>query len=185
MPGRFTGRRQMRFLEVLGQTGSVREACAAVGISRKTAYEYRNKGGAFAERWNDLRADLVEVLEAECDRRALKGVLEPVFYQGAKVGSVRRFSDVLLMFRLKGLKPEMYRENASIEVAGKGGGPIVTRNLVVEELLKLDSRELARLHSEALALSDPAQRQLAAPSVGAGEIEQGDLLVDESVGVDV
>ncbi len=130
MAGKFTGRRQLKFLQVLARTGSVKAACAAVGISRDTAYKYRHNSPAFAQRWDNLQADFVEVLEAECDRRALKGTLEPVFYQGAKVGHVRRFSDVLLMFRLKGLKPELYRENATVEHTGKGGGPIETRIII-------------------------------------------------------
>ena len=45
----------------------------------------------------------------------LKGTLKPVFYQEERCGEIREFSDVLLIFRLKALKPEMYRDNVKID----------------------------------------------------------------------
>lgn len=39
------------------------------------------------------------------------GTVEPVFYQGKRVGEKLRFSDALLMFRLRALRPERYRDN--------------------------------------------------------------------------
>lgn len=41
-----------------------------------------------------------ENLMAEAVRRGWKGVLEPVFHQGKKVATIRRFADTLLMFAL-------------------------------------------------------------------------------------
>ena len=46
----------------------------------------------------------------EADRRAKDGVLKPVFYKGEIVGSIPQYSDNLLMFRLKALRPDKYRE---------------------------------------------------------------------------
>jgi hypothetical protein len=37
----------------------------------------------------------------EAVRRAKDGYIKPVFHQGVKVGEVREYSDVLLMFMLK------------------------------------------------------------------------------------
>ena len=42
------------------------------------------------------------------------GVEQPVFYKGEVCGSVRKYSDVLLIFLLKGLRLEVYRENKHI-----------------------------------------------------------------------
>ena len=68
-------------------------------------------------------------LEAEARRRAIEGIEKPVFYKGKmcyrdevdpatgeRRGTgepllIRKSSDVLLMFLLKGARPEKYREN--------------------------------------------------------------------------
>jgi hypothetical protein len=41
----------------------------------------------------------------------MQGVKEPVWYRGEQVGSVTRYSDVLLMFLIKGIRPHVYRDN--------------------------------------------------------------------------
>ena len=52
-----------------------------------------------------------DILEAEAHRRAVEGVEEPVgWYKGQAGGTVRRYSDVLLMFLLKGVLPERYKD---------------------------------------------------------------------------
>ncbi len=57
-----------------------------------------------------------DVLEAEAHRRAVEGVEEPVgWYKGVAGGTVRRYSDVLLIFTLKGLLPDIYRERKDVQ----------------------------------------------------------------------
>ena len=68
----------------------------------------------------------VALLEGEARRRALHGREEPVFHQGEEVARVTKYSDNLLMFLLKGLKPEMYRETRRLEPTGASGGPMLT-----------------------------------------------------------
>ena len=43
-------------------------------------------------------------------RRAIDGFEEPVFYQGAVVGAVRKYSDRMLELLLKGHAPEKYKD---------------------------------------------------------------------------
>ena len=51
------------------------------------------------------------MLEAEAYRRAVEGWVEPVgWYKGKAGGTVRRYSDTLLIFTLKGLLPDRYRD---------------------------------------------------------------------------
>ena len=52
----------------------------------------------------------VEKLEAEADRRGMEGIEKPIYYKGERVDAVREYSDNLLMFRTKKLRPE-YRDN--------------------------------------------------------------------------
>jgi hypothetical protein len=88
-------------------------------------YDWRHADGAFRERWDEAVAIAIERMEAEADRRAIEGTLEPVFYQGSECGHVRRYSDTLLIFRLKALDPAKYRERASFEHTGAGGKGLV------------------------------------------------------------
>jgi hypothetical protein len=57
-------------------------------------------------------------LEAEADRRAVKGNKKKVFYGGKEIGTTQDFSDTLLMFRLKALKPERYRDRSDSKISG-------------------------------------------------------------------
>lgn len=50
--------------------------------------------------------------------RALEGWEEPVFHLGVATGTIRKYSDTLTIFLLKGAKPEKYRENSRVELSG-------------------------------------------------------------------
>lgn len=102
---------QVKFLKCLAEKGNVSAACRKAKIDRKWAYEKRDRDPLFKEAWDEALEVATEALEEEARRRAKDGVLEPVFYLGGKVGSVRKYSDTLLIFLLKAHKPNKYREN--------------------------------------------------------------------------
>ena len=121
MPGRkkLVGARRARFIAALGETGNVAEAARRVGIGRTCAYAARQADPAFADAWDAAIDDATDRLEAEARRRALDGVEEPVFYQGKPVGTIRRYSDRLLVVLLRAYRPERYREKTEVENRGK------------------------------------------------------------------
>ncbi len=57
-------------------------------------------------------------------RRSEEGVLEPVFYQGREVGMVRKYSDNLLMFKIKGLMPHFRDNFPAIDIHSSGPGSV-------------------------------------------------------------
>ncbi len=59
---------------------------------------------------------VIDQLEAEANRKGYTGYPEPVFTEGVHVGDRTRYSERLLMFRLKALAPEKYRERRQVEV---------------------------------------------------------------------
>jgi len=81
------------FFSVLEQTGNITTACAGSGIARKTIYNYINSDPEFKTRVDDAKETAIEHLEGIALERARGG------------------SDVLLMFLLKSLRPERYRDN--------------------------------------------------------------------------
>lgn len=113
-----TPEKREKFLAVLRETGSVSVAAAAAVVSRATPYNWRKADEDFAAAWDEALGTYVDSLEAEADRRGVVGVERPVFYAGQKCGTVRDYSDTLLIFRLKALRPEKYRERAAIKIGG-------------------------------------------------------------------
>jgi len=121
---KFTPERLTAFCAALAETCNVGRACAAVGISRMSAYNWRQDSPEFAAAWERaMRAGLL-ALEDEAHRRAFEGTEEPVFHLGAECGTVRKYSDTLAIFLLKAHDPRKYRENASMEITGANGGPL-------------------------------------------------------------
>lgn len=100
------------FLRILAETGRVAEAARAVGYTDTAALQaHRRNDDDFAEQWEEALQAAAHVLEEEAIRRAHDGVMEPVFYKGDIVGYKPSYSDTLMMFILRGLKPGVYREN--------------------------------------------------------------------------
>jgi hypothetical protein len=45
---------------------------------------------------------------------------------------VREYSDTLLIFLLKGARPQKYRDNVRQEVSGPNGAPLIPTKIVIE-----------------------------------------------------
>ena len=121
---KLTVEKKQKFLEVVSETANVSRACEAIAMSRVRLYEVRKEDEAFKEQWDAAVEIGIAALEDEATRRAVEGWDEPVFYQGEQTGLVRKYSDTLLMFRMKAQWPEKYRDRVTTELTGKGGGPI-------------------------------------------------------------
>ena len=105
------------FLAAFRETGNVRLACEAAEVGRSSHYRWLDEDPEYREGFGLAKEDAADILEAEAKRRAVEGVEEPTgWYKGVPGGYVRRYSDVLLIFLLKGLRPEVYRER--MEVSG-------------------------------------------------------------------
>lgn len=115
------------FLRELAATCNVSYAVKAAGIERSTAYEARADDEAFAEMWAKAKAIGAEVLEDEAVHRAYEGWDEPSIYQGKLGDSVRKFSDTLLIFLLKGAMPEKYRERQESKIEQTGTMTVIVR----------------------------------------------------------
>ncbi len=111
---RFTRKKRREFLGLLADGEDVVDAADAIGMTRQALYLRRRKDDAFAADWAGAvqHGDQVKLaaMEREADRRGQEGVLDPVYYKGKVVGAVRRYSDNLLMFRMKAIAPNKYRE---------------------------------------------------------------------------
>ena len=102
--------RQEKFLTLFQQTAHVGNTCKEVGITRSGFDRWCERDPDFKVRYQAAQEQAAIILEDEAVRRAHEGWEEPVFQKGEQVGVVRKCSDVLLIFLLKGLKPQKYRE---------------------------------------------------------------------------
>jgi hypothetical protein len=114
-----TQKKTEKFLACLRRTGNVTQAAQEAGISRQSCYRLRDSDPEFAELWDQAEITGCDMLEAEARRRAVEGVDKPVFYRGEQCGTVKEYSDTLLIVLLKAHRPEKYRERH--EIVGKDG----------------------------------------------------------------
>lgn len=102
-----------------------------------TMYRLRESDPAFAAEWDQAKRIGAEALEDEARRRAHDGWDEPVHFQGQMVDTVRKFSDTLLIFLLKGAMPDKYRERSSVDLAAKVDVSSATDEQLRDELRTL------------------------------------------------
>lgn len=135
------------FLAEYAECGNISLAAKRVGIERHTPTDLRDKdpegfGVAFAAAHEEATDKLV----AEARRRGLEGWEEPVYGrvardQDGQIGVVRKYSDTLLIFMLKGARPEVYRERYEPK------GPALSVNMTPAELAAMSDADLEQLKS--------------------------------------
>ncbi|CAH7224787.1 conserved hypothetical protein [Vibrio chagasii] len=137
-----TKTRDNKFFKALAAKCTIGEAAKIAGYSRRSVYEYAEEDPEFKERFDDARDDIAEVLEREADVRAVEGYTsgyKTVYINGKpKSVPIKRKSDALLMFRLRALKPQVYRENYSPDLEELEAPPIKVEFSVSEPVRKVE-----------------------------------------------
>jgi len=110
------------FISAFARCGYVNQAAKVANIHRDTHYAWLVSDPEYAEAFEGAKQEYIGLLEAECDRRAVTGVDEPLVHQGqftkdenGKVLTRKKYSDILLMFRIKKLDPS-YRDGQQINI---------------------------------------------------------------------
>lgn len=135
--------RRARFLKKLAETGNVSAAARAAGASRSRIYQLKAKSPSFAADWADALETATDALDAEARRRAMDGVETPRFHQGQIAGTVKKYSDSLLMFLLRAHRPDLYRERAAAANSRQDGHDDTedyagARDALADRLARLD-----------------------------------------------
>ena len=97
------------FFESLGLGLPVKEAARNAGYQRSRVYQWRRDDTVFAGEWELAQTMAADLLEEEADRRGCQGIEVPFYRNGEVVGTKLKYSDSLLIVRLKALRPELYR----------------------------------------------------------------------------
>ncbi|MBL6782976.1 MAG: terminase [Alphaproteobacteria bacterium] len=101
--------KKIAFLTRLAVTGNVSASADYADLSRSQAYEWRKTDANFAASWDEALAIAVDQLALEARRRAVEGIEEVRYYQGEPIGSMRKYSDQLLMFLLRAYDPKTFQ----------------------------------------------------------------------------
>lgn len=141
--------KQKAFLAGFARAGSVLGASHLTKIDRSYHYDWLKSDQEYQRDFLHAKAETIDRLEHELNRRAFVGIRKPVIYKGAlqfepardAKGNVKRdkrgqailstdplflreYSDTLLMFWLKSLDRPRFQDNQNIQVSGPAEGPI-------------------------------------------------------------
>ena len=98
-PGAEPGR--TLFLILLSCTGNVSLPAQSAGLSRQLVCHWRDTDRLFADNWASAEAQFSDQLRYAAFQRGVEGRVEPVFYQGEKIGERVLYSDPLLLYLLQ------------------------------------------------------------------------------------
>jgi len=114
------------YLKALEQVGAITVAADSAGISRLTPLDWRAKDPDFVAAEQTALSNFADRLEREAVRRAVRGIRKKKFTgKGEAVIDPdtgeqyieREFSDTLLIFMLKGARPDKYKDRLDVRVA--------------------------------------------------------------------
>ncbi|MDQ8758128.1 hypothetical protein RCO27_18025 [Sphingosinicella sp. LHD-64] len=105
----WTPEKMRRFLERFAECGIVIEACEAVGMSARSAYNLRDRDPLFAAGWDAGQAMARPRLADEAYSRALNGVVDRIYKDGVIVAERHRYDNRLTMSVLKRLDTRVDR----------------------------------------------------------------------------
>jgi hypothetical protein len=173
------------FLTALADCGCVGRAARAAGVTRQCVYQLRKRHPDFAAAWDEAVQAGQESLEVEAIRRGRDGVEKPVLYKGQQVNIwvdtegkptsmstpgarlsplvVREYSDTLLIFMLKALDPDKYRESKE------------TRHKRVPQEQQRPAIDFSQLPPEDLAALERIYERLAGDAGAGGEASTGQI----------
>jgi hypothetical protein len=124
--------RQREFLVAFYDEGEIAPACRVVGISRqahhgvwlaKDPVTQELKYPLYVQMFADARRALVELAEGQLWKMGVKGIEEPVFFQGKKTThKITKYSVQALDRWLRANCKEKYADRS--EITGAGGGPL-------------------------------------------------------------
>lgn len=102
------------FLKAFAENGTLTHAAEAAGCDRSSHYYWMEHDPEYPALFTEAAHRANDSLEREALRRAVEGIEKPVYQGGKKVGSIREYSDTLLIFLMKGAIPSKYRDRVDV-----------------------------------------------------------------------
>ncbi len=139
---RFTEQRKEVYLNELRRTGIKKQARIVANVSPSCVERHRKRHPEFQQAELDSLVSYCQKIEEEINRRAIEGVSRPVYQGGKQVGSIREYSDALLIRLAKRHIPS-YRDSIKVDQDTNHSGAVA---LGLADLSKLprEGRDLLR-----------------------------------------
>lgn len=154
-----TKAKQDLFLEGYVKKGTLSGAARYAGIHVSNHHRWIEIDPDYPEQFQAALLEAKEALVEEGRRRALEGVEEPTgWYKGEPGGFVRRYSDALLIFLIKGAFPDIYKDRH--EHTGKNGGPIEVQSTVTIEQFPVWLKQAIVVISSGVQIDPEVERVL-------------------------
>ena len=127
------------FVSLLSELPNITVVSKMLGIHPSNIGRGRQKDSDFDEQCREAIEQGYDLYEEEARRRAVDGVVEPVFYKGMLVVDtegepmgIKKYSDKLLEMLLKACKPRKFNPGAKIKI-GDGEKVTLTFNIGGED----------------------------------------------------
>lgn len=154
-----TEAQQRSFFENYVKVGTITGAARRAGIDPAYHYKWLETDPDYPARFKLTHLQASEALVEEGRRRALEGVEEPTgWYRGEPGGFVKRYSDSLLIFLIKGAFPDIYKDRH--EHTGKNGGPIEVSSTVTIEQFPVWLKQAIVVISSGIQIDPEVERVL-------------------------
>lgn len=110
--------KQRAFLAAFAQSGIITVAAKTAKVDRKSHLNWL-ANPEYAKAFESAREEALDLMEWEARKRAMRQT---------------KPSDLMLIFLLKGGRPEKYRDNAAVKITGADGGPVqINLNIVRDD----------------------------------------------------
>lgn len=109
--------KQRAFLAAYAESGNISKAARDAKVNPKTHFFWKDNP-VYLEAFEAAHDVACDTLEYEARRRAIEGVMKPIFHRGKVVGEVLEYSDALLMFLLRAERRQKF--NPTKDAAGEG-----------------------------------------------------------------
>lgn len=153
--------KQTLFCEGYTKKGTLTGAAKYAGIAVANHFRWLDVDPDYPKRFEVAKLTAQELLVEEGRRRALEGVEEPTgWYKGEPGGFVKRYSDSLLIFLIKGAFPDIYKDRH--EHTGKNGGPIEVQSTVTIEQFPVWLKQAIVVCSTGIEIDPEVERILQA-----------------------
>ena len=116
------------FINMLAELPNITVVSKLFGVDPSNIHRARKSDVAFDEKVASAIEQGYDLYEEEARRRAIDGVLKPVFYKGEKCGDIREYSDNLLQTILKAYRPKRFNPGAKLSI-GDGESISLTLNI--------------------------------------------------------
>lgn len=156
-----TVQQQEAFLAAYEKHGTLTHAAREAGVHPSYHHKWIEIDPDYPAKFKEAHRSSVDHLEREARRRAIEGVEEPTgWYKGEPGGFVKRYSDTLLIFLLKGALPDKYKDRH--EHTGKNGGPIEVQSTVTIEQFPIWLKQAIVVCSTGIEIDPEVERILQA-----------------------